>query len=66
MKRILSAEAEHQMEKVEPVMKIETTIGDLICAIQDAAVEACSNDSDAVELTHMIVSDILARNAERA
>ena len=54
------------MDKVEESMKlqtIETTIGDLICAIQDAAREASIDDNELSTLTHAILMDILQRRA---
>ena len=41
---------------------IETTIGDLICAIQDAAQEACIDANELSQLTQTILSDIISRN----
>ena len=41
---------------------IETTLGDLICAIQDAAQEACINDNELAQLTQTILSDIISKN----
>ncbi len=55
------------MDKLEEIMKwqtIETTIGDLICAIQDAALEARIDDKEVSTLTHAILMDILQRRAE--
>ena len=57
------------MNKVDPDMKlqmIETTIGDLICAIQDAAQEASINDTERTKITHLILMDILKRNSKRS
>ena len=54
------------MDKVKEFMKlqtIETTIGDLICAIQDAAQEDRIDDNDLSSLTHAILMDILERRA---
>ena len=42
---------------------IETTIGDLICAIQDAAQEACIADAEVSAVTQVILMDLLQRSS---
>ena len=42
-------------------MPIQTTVGDLICAIADAAHEARIEDGDVAELTHYILFSMLDR-----
>jgi hypothetical protein len=52
------------MEKVQENMRsitIETTIGDLICAIREAAQESSIQDAELAKLTHLILMDILSR-----
>ena len=43
---------------------INTTIGDLVCAIADAAYEARVNDRDLAELTHYILQKMIARSRQ--
>jgi len=42
---------------------IETTIGDLICAIRDAAQEACIEETELSEVTQTILCDLISRQA---
>ena len=42
---------------------IETTIGDLICAIRDAASEANMTDRELQELTEIALHDLLLKYA---
>ena len=42
-------------------MTIETTIGDLICAIADAAEETSVKEEELSEYTHLILSSMLNR-----
>ena len=51
--------------KVEEEMKshtIETTIGDLICAISEAAQESGGEEQYLNELTHMVLMEVLSKN----
>jgi len=45
---------------------IETTIGDLICAIQDAAQEDCIADAEVSTVTQLILMDLLQRRTDSA
>ena len=47
-------------EKSDDTM-IETTIGELICAIADAAKEARIDEQDLFLLTHLVLNRILER-----
>lgn len=51
------------MEKVEDMngQTIQTTIGDLICAIRDAVKETSMEDAELTKLTHLVLMDMLAR-----
>ena len=54
------------MDKLDTNMQmqtIETTIGDLICAIRDAAQESMIEERDISTLTHVILMDILERRS---
>lgn len=46
-------------KEVKDVKKIETTIGDLVCAIADAAREAQIRDEELTQLTHEILMRML-------
>ena len=39
--------------------RIETTIGELVCAIADAAEEATNNEMELQKLTHLILMRLL-------
>ena len=54
------SDMEQTREEV-PHIEIETTIGDLICAIADAAREASIDEQDVNKLTHFILMNILRR-----
>ena len=43
------------------VVMIETTIGELICAISDAARESTESEAELQQLTEAVLSDILLR-----
>ena len=45
--------------------KVDTTIGDLICAIYDAANEISRNEKLVNHLTEMALNDILAKKAHK-
>jgi hypothetical protein len=42
--------------------RIETTLGDLICAIADAASEAKVSERDLSRLTHLVLLNVLSRS----
>ena len=46
-----------------PKEVIETTIGDLICAIRDAASESKIEDRELLELTEIALHDLLLKYA---
>ena len=52
------------VEQVETEVKtvtIQTTIGDLICAIADAAKEASIQDEDLMNLTEQVLHEMLKK-----
>ena len=51
-----------ELEKETVMQNIQTTIGDLICAIKEAAEEARVNQEDLDQLTHFILMDLLRRS----
>ena len=44
--------------------ELKTTLGDLICAIAEAAEESAVDEQDLAQITHMILGDILSLSAE--
>ena len=45
----------------DQTVEIETTMGDLICAIADAATDAHIDDEELAFLTQMVLVDLLRR-----
>jgi hypothetical protein len=46
---------------MESVERIETTVGELVCAITDAAEEIQVNDQELERLTHLVLMQLLRR-----
>ena len=53
-----------QVEATEvKTVTIQTTIGDLICAIADAAKEASVSDNDLMVLTQQVLAEMMSKRA---
>ena len=50
-----------QETEAEEQGPIETTLGDLICAIADAALEARIDETDLSSVTQLILNDLLLK-----
>lgn len=52
------------LQETEEQRKIETTLGDLICAIADAALEARIDETDLSSVTQLILNDLRIKREE--
>ncbi|MCC6220827.1 MAG: hypothetical protein IT291_06275 [Deltaproteobacteria bacterium] len=60
----MTQETEHEQILTETeVSMLTTTLGDLICAISDAAKEAMVGEEDLAKITQIILTHILNRKA---